>query len=179
MPFITVNETNETHRLIKYGGFYLSTFFPIFNVRSMHFKRLPLRGTPFFSQCLRPVLCIFHPFYILSNCLRIDERQDVQKKTFTKWINSQLAKNSYPLVDDLLNDLRDGHNLLNLLEIFTNTKFVSIARDLHFIAKGFFLLTFRHLFCSSPSNRNARKVACEFIISTMLTRRYKCFVRMA
>lgn len=41
------------------------------------------------------------------------------------------------------------------------------------------MLTFRHLFCSSPSNRNARKVACEFIISTMLTRRYKCFVRMA
>lgn len=60
--------------------------------------------------------------------MQTDERQDVQKKTFTKWINSQLAKNSYPLVDELFNDLRDGHNLLNLLEIFTNTKYVSVAR---------------------------------------------------
>ena len=46
-----------------------------------------------------------------------DEREDVQKKTFTKWINSQLAKRSQPLIDDLFVDLRDGTKLIYLLEI--------------------------------------------------------------
>ncbi|KAJ8709449.1 hypothetical protein PYW07_009275 [Mythimna separata] len=49
----------------------------------------------------------------------IDEREDVQKKTFTKWINSQLVKNDKPLVEDLFLDLRDGEILLSLLEILT------------------------------------------------------------
>lgn len=56
--------------------------------------------------------------------LCLDERQDVQKKTFTKWINSQLSKTSSPLVTDLFEDLRDGHKLLALLEILTNKKYV-------------------------------------------------------
>ncbi|XP_026745116.1 dystrophin-like, partial [Trichoplusia ni] len=47
------------------------------------------------------------------------EREDVQKKTFTKWINSQLVKNDKPLVEDLFLDLRDGEVLLSLLEILT------------------------------------------------------------
>ncbi|CAH1636257.1 unnamed protein product [Spodoptera littoralis] len=49
----------------------------------------------------------------------VDEREDVQKKTFTKWINSQLVKNDKPLVEDLFLDLRDGEVLLSLLEILT------------------------------------------------------------
>ncbi|XP_031638601.1 dystrophin, isoforms A/C/F/G/H isoform X5 [Contarinia nasturtii] len=53
----------------------------------------------------------------------VDERQDVQKKTFTKWINSQLSKAEAPLVTDLFEDLRDGHKLLSLLEILTNKKY--------------------------------------------------------
>lgn len=53
-----------------------------------------------------------------------DERQDVQKKTFTKWLNSHLSKGNVPLVADLFVDLRDGHRLLTLLEILTNQKYV-------------------------------------------------------
>ncbi|XP_063538770.1 uncharacterized protein LOC134748000 [Cydia strobilella] len=47
------------------------------------------------------------------------EREDVQKKTFAKWINSQLVKNGKALVTDLFADLRDGEVLLSLLEILT------------------------------------------------------------
>lgn len=66
-------------------------------------------------------------FYdILTLRFALDERQDVQKKTFTKWINSQLAKTGSPLVTDLFVDLRDGHKLLALLEVLTNQKYVSI-----------------------------------------------------
>ncbi|XP_053684970.1 dystrophin, isoforms A/C/F/G/H isoform X6 [Sabethes cyaneus] len=50
----------------------------------------------------------------------IDERQDVQKKTFTKWINGYLAKSNAPAINDLFEDLRDGHALLSLLEVLTN-----------------------------------------------------------
>ncbi|KAL3212840.1 hypothetical protein MRX96_007875 [Rhipicephalus microplus] len=46
-----------------------------------------------------------------------DEREDVQRKTFTKWINSQLAKADQPLVNDLFQDFRDGTRLLTLLEV--------------------------------------------------------------
>nr|XP_032522222.1 dystrophin, isoforms A/C/F/G/H-like isoform X3 [Danaus plexippus plexippus] len=51
------------------------------------------------------------------------EREDVQKKTFAKWINSQLAKQGKPLVNDLFQDLRDGEVLLSLLEILTAQQF--------------------------------------------------------
>ncbi|KAL4708013.1 hypothetical protein ACJJTC_014533 [Scirpophaga incertulas] len=49
----------------------------------------------------------------------VDEREDVQKKTFAKWINSQLVKNGKPLIGDLFTELRDGEVLLSLLEILT------------------------------------------------------------
>ncbi|XP_051782196.1 dystrophin isoform X2 [Erpetoichthys calabaricus] len=47
---------------------------------------------------------------------RSDEREDVQKKTFTKWINSQFAKAGKSQIQDLFTDLRDGRQLLELLE---------------------------------------------------------------
>ncbi|XP_062563799.1 dystrophin, isoforms A/C/F/G/H-like isoform X2 [Armigeres subalbatus] len=50
----------------------------------------------------------------------IDERQDIQKKTFTKWINGYLAKSNAAPINDLFEDLRDGHKLLSLLEVLTN-----------------------------------------------------------
>ncbi|XP_078088642.1 dystrophin-like isoform X13 [Mustelus asterias] len=46
------------------------------------------------------------------------EREDVQKKTFTKWINAQFAKAGKPLIEDLFTDLCDGRRLLELLEGF-------------------------------------------------------------
>lgn len=71
----------------------------------------------------------------------VDEREDIQKKAFTKWINNQLANvsrlinldniilyfvqsNSTPTVTDLFQDLRDGVILLQLLEVLTGTEHV-------------------------------------------------------
>ncbi|CAB1458992.1 unnamed protein product [Pleuronectes platessa] len=53
-----------------------------------------------------------------------DERDRVQKKTFTKWVNKHLIKHrrgpeSQHHVTDLYEDLRDGHNLISLLEVLS------------------------------------------------------------
>lgn len=57
--------------------------------------------------------------------LRIaDERDKVQKKTFTKWINQHLMK-VRKHVNDLYEDLRDGHNLISLLEVLSGDTLVS------------------------------------------------------
>uniref|UniRef100_A0A8V5GIT0 Uncharacterized protein n=1 Tax=Melopsittacus undulatus TaxID=13146 RepID=A0A8V5GIT0_MELUD len=47
-----------------------------------------------------------------------DEREAVQKKTFTKWVNSHLARGTCRL-GDLYSDLRDGRMLLRLLEVLS------------------------------------------------------------
>uniref|UniRef100_A0A674HA16 Calponin-homology (CH) domain-containing protein n=1 Tax=Taeniopygia guttata TaxID=59729 RepID=A0A674HA16_TAEGU len=49
-----------------------------------------------------------------SQSRRKNEREAVQKKTFTKWVNSHLAQGSH--LGDLYSDLRDGRLLLRLLE---------------------------------------------------------------
>jgi Calponin homology (CH) domain len=54
-----------------------------------------------------------------------DERQDVQQKTFTKWINHHLNKGGHEPIKNLFEDLRDGHKLLALLEMLTHQKYVS------------------------------------------------------
>uniref|UniRef100_A0A671RX22 Spectrin beta chain n=1 Tax=Sinocyclocheilus anshuiensis TaxID=1608454 RepID=A0A671RX22_9TELE len=58
----------------------------------------------------------------LFECSRIkalaDERDAVQKKTFTKWVNSHLARVSCR-ISDLYNDLRDGYMLIRLLEVLS------------------------------------------------------------
>ncbi|CAB4065281.1 DST [Lepeophtheirus salmonis] len=46
----------------------------------------------------------------------IMKRDAIQKKTFTKWVNKHLKKANRN-VRDLFEDLRDGHNLLSLLEV--------------------------------------------------------------
>ncbi|XP_031649653.1 plectin a isoform X4 [Oncorhynchus kisutch] len=56
--------------------------------------------------------------------LRIaDERDRVQKKTFTKWVNKHLMKHwraeAQRHITDLYEDLRDGHNLISLLEVLS------------------------------------------------------------
>ncbi|XP_073514564.1 spectrin beta chain, non-erythrocytic 2 isoform X1 [Phyllobates terribilis] len=47
-----------------------------------------------------------------------DEREAVQKKTFTKWVNSHLARVTCR-ISDLYNDLRDGRMLIRLLEVLS------------------------------------------------------------
>ncbi|XP_058051322.1 spectrin beta chain, non-erythrocytic 4 isoform X2 [Ahaetulla prasina] len=58
----------------------------------------------------------------LFECSRIkalaDERDAVQKKTFTKWINSHLGQVSCR-IGDLYTDLRDGYLLTKLLEVLS------------------------------------------------------------
>ncbi|XP_074471049.1 nesprin-1-like isoform X2 [Sebastes fasciatus] len=52
-----------------------------------------------------------------------DEQEAVQKRTFTKWINSHLAKRVPPLVvTDLFEDIKDGVMLLALLEVLSGHK---------------------------------------------------------
>ncbi|XP_070620878.1 spectrin beta chain, non-erythrocytic 4 isoform X2 [Erythrolamprus reginae] len=58
----------------------------------------------------------------LFECSRIkalaDERDTVQKKTFTKWVNSHLGQASCR-IGDLYTDLRDGYLLTKLLEVLS------------------------------------------------------------
>ncbi|XP_014824436.1 PREDICTED: nesprin-1-like isoform X2 [Poecilia mexicana] len=52
-----------------------------------------------------------------------DEQEAVQKRTFTKWINSHLAKHKPPLeVNDLFEDIKDGVKLLALLEVLSGQR---------------------------------------------------------
>ncbi|XP_077869465.1 plectin-like [Saccoglossus kowalevskii] len=57
--------------------------------------------------------------------LRIaDERDEIQKKTFTKWVNKHIIKHwkhdeARKQVTDLYEDMRDGHNLISLLEVLS------------------------------------------------------------
>ncbi|XP_036083101.1 dystrophin isoform X1 [Rousettus aegyptiacus] len=53
---------------------------------------------------------------------RADEREDVQKKTFTKWINAQFSKFGKQHIENLFSDLQDGRHLLDLLEGLTGQK---------------------------------------------------------
>ncbi|XP_073928809.1 utrophin isoform X2 [Castor canadensis] len=52
---------------------------------------------------------------------RSDEHNDVQKKTFTKWINARFSKSGKPPINDMFIDLKDGRKLLDLLEGLTGT----------------------------------------------------------
>ncbi|NXM50858.1 SPTB1 protein, partial [Gymnorhina tibicen] len=50
-----------------------------------------------------------------------DEREAVQKKTFTKWVNSHLARVTCR-ISDLYMDLRDGRVLIKLLEVLSGER---------------------------------------------------------
>lgn len=52
-----------------------------------------------------------------------DEREKVQRKTFTKWINSHLQRVG-ARVNDMYHDLQDGKKLILLLEILSGEKLV-------------------------------------------------------
>uniref|UniRef100_A0A672T265 Spectrin beta chain n=1 Tax=Sinocyclocheilus grahami TaxID=75366 RepID=A0A672T265_SINGR len=61
---------------------------------------------------------ILNVFPFLS---KLDEREAVQKKTFTKWVNSILARVSCR-ISDLYLDLRDGRMLIKLLEVLSGER---------------------------------------------------------
>lgn len=57
-----------------------------------------------------------------------DERDAVQKKTFTKWVNSHLSRVSCR-ISDLYNDLRDGYMLTRLLEVLSGELLVGAHKQ--------------------------------------------------
>ncbi|XP_038593003.1 dystonin isoform X11 [Micropterus salmoides] len=59
-----------------------------------------------------------HRAHLVALMCCMDERDRVQKKTFTKWINQHLMK-VRKHINDLYEDLRDGHNLISLLEVLS------------------------------------------------------------
>lgn len=68
------------------------------------------------------------PFsFSLSVVSLADEREAVQKKTFTKWVNSHLGRVT-SRIGDLYTDLRDGRMLIRLLEVLSGEQLVSIAQ---------------------------------------------------
>nr|XP_029132983.1 nesprin-1-like [Labrus bergylta] len=78
-------------------------------------RRAGGEGSPKKNTSLNLVTGFFH-------YLR-DEQEAVQKRTFTKWINSHLAKRAPPLVvTDLFEDIKDGVMLLALLEVLSGQK---------------------------------------------------------
>uniref|UniRef100_A0A8C3AMG0 Spectrin beta chain n=1 Tax=Cyclopterus lumpus TaxID=8103 RepID=A0A8C3AMG0_CYCLU len=68
--------------------------------------------------------CLLQGFSVLSLSLSLpvvsfaDEREAVQKKTFTKWVNSHLGRVT-SRIGDLYTDLRDGRMLIRLLEVLS------------------------------------------------------------
>lgn len=60
-------------------------------------------------------------------CVFVDEREAVQKKTFTKWVNSHLGRVTCR-IGDLYTDLRDGRMLIRLLEVLSGEQLVSITQ---------------------------------------------------
>ena len=63
----------------------------------------------------------------LSLSLDMVEMEETQKKTFGKWVQYQLSRHPNPsrkdVVTDLYYDLRDGHVLLDLLEVIIKPYF--------------------------------------------------------
>uniref|UniRef100_A0AAV2JC10 Calponin-homology (CH) domain-containing protein n=1 Tax=Knipowitschia caucasica TaxID=637954 RepID=A0AAV2JC10_KNICA len=57
-----------------------------------------------------------------------DEREAVQKKTFTKWVNSHLGRVTCR-IGDLYTDLRDGRMLIRLLEVLSGEQLVSVPQE--------------------------------------------------
>lgn len=74
-------------------------------------------------------VCVSHAAPVLY--LLPDEREAVQKKTFTKWVNSILSRVGCR-ISDLYLDLRDGRMLIKLLEVLSGERLVSVLTRLGF-----------------------------------------------
>ena len=69
--------------------------------------------------------CLENSFMIIV--LFADERESVQKKTFTKWVNSHLSRVGCK-IQDLYVDLRDGKMLIKLLEVLSGERLVLLVQ---------------------------------------------------
>ena len=84
-------------------------------------------------------------------CVSLDmvEMEETQKKTFGKWVQYQLSRHPDPsrkeVVTDLYYDLRDGHVLLDLLEVIVKPHFKPQLKDPGFHGK-------KHNFMGSSNN---------------------------
>lgn len=73
---------------------------------------------------VRKTICLAYLITRLHLFLFVDfaeERETVQKKTFTKWVNSHLVHVNCR-ISDLYVDMRDGKNLIKLLEILSGER---------------------------------------------------------
>ncbi|CAG5131559.1 unnamed protein product, partial [Candidula unifasciata] len=78
------------------------------------------RDYQYYTDYTQLPLCILQLDPADRAVIRIaDERDAVQKKTFTKWVNKHLLKAGRKILD-LYEDLRDGHNLISLLEVLAH-----------------------------------------------------------
>uniref|UniRef100_A0A3B3USN7 Calponin-homology (CH) domain-containing protein n=1 Tax=Poecilia latipinna TaxID=48699 RepID=A0A3B3USN7_9TELE len=67
--------------------------------------------------------CVGVSCFLVTMAWARHEQEAVQKRTFTKWINSHLAKHKPPLeVNDLFEDIKDGVKLLALLEVLSGQR---------------------------------------------------------
>ena len=77
------------------------------------------------------------------------EREETQKKTFGKWVQYQLSRHPTPsrkeVVTDLYYDLRDGHVLMDLLEVIVKPYFKPPMKDNPAHGK-------KHIFMGSSNN---------------------------
>ena len=64
----------------------------------------------------------------------VEQREGVQKKTFTKWVNSHLVKGKENYhIEDLYVDLQDGKALLKLLEILSGERMVRFLISFQYV----------------------------------------------
>ncbi|XP_069810343.1 utrophin isoform X2 [Dendropsophus ebraccatus] len=67
----------------------------------------------------KPLILLQTKLRSTAGSMKSDEHNDVQKKTFTKWINARFSKSGKLPIKDLFVDLKDGRKLLDLLEGLT------------------------------------------------------------
>uniref|UniRef100_A0A3B3QLN3 Calponin-homology (CH) domain-containing protein n=1 Tax=Paramormyrops kingsleyae TaxID=1676925 RepID=A0A3B3QLN3_9TELE len=69
------------------------------------------------------------------------EREGIQKRTFTKWMNLHLEKCNPPLeITDLFNEIRDGRVLMALLEELSGSGGMYLACPWIMESKGFLFI---------------------------------------
>jgi hypothetical protein len=87
----------------------------------VHFSSYSVPLTLFVTACGSPCVQIGQNFHLFKFLIFIlDEREAVQGRTFTKWVNSQLSRHPQGVkIENLYRDLYDGKNLIRLLHVLS------------------------------------------------------------